>query len=154
MSKISGIKKGDIVRIKFIDLKDIVKKKNKKASYSLISEWELGSNILAFTYGGDFLVKEDAPDSSKDQVLDLVNHLDSGTFDAPEEIIASLEIIEASNKFVSEDHNLVITHIEGKLFVNGEELSNTDENKHLDNFVSFIERYLMARAIENSINKG
>jgi len=154
MSKISGIKKGDIVRIKFIDLKDIVKKKNKKASYSLISEWELGSNILAFTYGGDFLVKEDAPDSSKDQVLDLVNHLDSGTFDAPEEIIASLEIIEASNKFVSEDHNLVITQIEGKLFVNGEELSNTDENKHLDNFVSFIERYLMARAIENSINKG
>lgn len=154
MSKISGVKKGDIVRIKFIDLKDIVKKKSKNASYSLISEWELGSNILAFTYGGDFLVKEDAPDSSKDQVLDLVNHLDSGTFDVPEDIIASLEIIEASNKFVSEDHNLVITQIDNKLFLNGEELSNTDEHKHLDNFVSFIERYLMARAIENSINKG
>lgn len=154
MSKISGVKKGDIVRIKFIDLKDIVKKRNKNASYSLISEWELGSNILAFTYGGDFLVKEDAPDSSKDQVLDLLNHLDSGTFDVPEEIIASLEIVEASNKFVSEDHNLVITQIENKLFLNGEELSNTDEHKHLDNFVSFIERYLMARAIENSINKG
>lgn len=154
MSKISGIKKGDIVRIKFIDLKDIVSKKSKNSSYRLIAEWELGSNILAFTYGGDFLVKEDAPDSSKDQVLDLSNHLDSGTFDVPEEIIASLEIIEASNKFTSEDHNLVITQVENKLFINGEELSNTDEDKHLDNFVSFIERYLIGRAIENSINKG
>ena len=153
MSKITGIKKGDIVRVKFVDLKEIVTKKSKNGSYTLINEWELGSNIMAFVYGGDFLVKQDAPDASKNQVLELVNHLDSGTFDIPEEIISSIEVIEASNKFISEDHNLVITQVENNIFINGEELRNTDSTKHLDNFISFVERYLMNRAIENSINK-
>lgn len=154
MSKLSGIRKGDIVRIKFVDLKALINTKVKSKSYRLISEWELGANIMAFAYGGDFLVKEDAPDISKDQNLSLINHLDGGEFDVPEEIVASIELIDASNRFVSEDHNLVITQMDSTLFLNGEELKNTDEHKHLDNFVSFIERYLMNRAIENSISKG
>ena len=151
MSKISGFKKGDIARIKFIEIRDIVKLKSKKKSYNLISEWELGANILAFTYGGDFLVKEDSPSSSNDQVLEVLNHLDGGSFDVPEEIVSSIELLDVANKFVSEDHNLSLTQMDDVIYVNGEKLENTQDDKHLDNFISFIEKYLMQRAIDNSI---
>jgi hypothetical protein len=151
MSKICGFKKGDVIRVKFIDMRDIVKKKSKNKSYNLISEWELGANILAFTYGGDFLVKEDAPPSGKDQVLEVLNHLDGGSFDIPEEIVDSIQLLDVSNKFVSEDHHLSLTQIDDTIYINGERLENTDEDKHLDNFITFIEKYLMQRAIENSI---
>lgn len=151
MSKISGFKKGDVVRIKFIEMRDIVKMKSKNKSYNLISEWELGANILAFTYGGDFLVKVDAPSSNNDQVLEVLNHLDGGSFDIPDEIVSSIELLDVANKFVSEDHNLSLTQIDDVIYVNGEKLENTGDDKHLDNFISFIEKYLMQRAIDSSI---
>jgi hypothetical protein len=37
------------------------------------------------------------------------------------------------------------------IFVNGEKLENTGDDKHLDNFISFIEKYLTQRAIDISI---
>ena len=151
MSKISGFKKGDIVRIRFIEIRDIVKLKSKKKSYNLISEWELGANILAFTYGGDFLVKEDSPSSNNDQVLEVLNHLDGGSFEVPEEIVSSIELLDVTNKFVSEDHNLSLTQMDDVIYINGEKLENTGDGKHLDNYISFIEKYLMQRAIDNSI---
>lgn len=151
MSKISGFKKGDVVRIKFIEMRDIVKMKSKNKSYNLISEWELGANILAFTYGGDFLVKVDSPSFNNDQVLEVLNHLDGGSFDVPEEIVSSIELLDVANKFVSEDHNLSLTQIDDIVYVNGEKLENTGDDKHLDNFISFIEKYLMQRAIDSSI---
>ena len=151
MGKISGFKKGDVVRIKFIDMRDIVKMKSKNKSYNLISEWELGANILAFTYGGDFLVKSDSPSFNNDQVLEVLNHLDGGSFDVPEEIISSIELLDVANKFVSEDHNLSLTQIDDAVYVNGEKLENIGDDKHLDNFISFIEKYLMQRAIDSSI---
>lgn len=157
MSKISGVKKGDIVRIKFVDMKTIIGTKTttkRGNSVRRIGEWELGSNILAFTYGGDFLVKEDAPEVSKNQILELVNHLDGDTFDVHEEFIDSLQIVDAAAKFVSTDHNLVMVMIENDIFINGDRLENTDDDKHLDNFTNFIERYLVNKAIDSSISKG
>lgn len=156
MSKISGVKKGDIVRIKFVDMKTLISVKHitsRGNTVRLIGEWELGSNILAFTYGGDFLVKEDAPDLSKKQVIELVNHLDGDTFDVPDEFIDTLQIVDAAAKFVSTDHNIALVMIDSDIFINGDKLENTEENKHLDNFTSFIERYLVNKAIENSISK-
>lgn len=156
MSKISGVKKGDIVRIKFVDMKTLIGTKtttSRGTTVRLIGEWELGSNILAFTYGGDFLVKEDSPDMSKKQVLELVNHLDGDTFDVPEQFIHSLQIVDAAAKFISTDHNIALVMIDNDIFINGDRLENTDDDKHLDNFTNFIERYLVNKAIENSINK-
>jgi len=152
MSKISGLKKGEIARVKFKNIKDIVSMKSKTKSYALVSEWELGANILAFTYGGDFLIKENVTSAAnKEEVLELVNHLDGGSFDVPEEIIDTIEIVEASAKFISEDHNLILVMSESDLFINGEKLNNTGEEKLLDNFLSFMEKYLMNRAVNASL---
>jgi hypothetical protein len=155
MSKISGLKKGDIARIKFKEMKDIVAMRSKNSSYALITEWELGANILAFTYGGDFLVKEDVTNASnKEQVLELINHLDGGVFDIPDEVVDKLEIIDAAAKFVSEDHNMILVMSENDLFINGERLENSKEDKHLDNFVTFIEKYLMNRVVNTSLKNS
>ena len=152
MSKISGLKKGEIVRIRFKNIRDIVATKSKNKSHAMISGWELGSNVLAFTYGGDFLIKEDVTSASnKEEALELVNHLDGGSFDIPDEIIDTLEIIEASAKFLSEDHNLILVMSESDLFINGEKLENGKEDKLLDNFLIFIEKYLMNRAVNASL---
>lgn len=152
MSKIAGLKKGDIARIKFKEMRDIVSLRSKNASYALINEWDLGANILAFTYGGDFLIKEDVTNASnKDQVLELINHLDGGTFDIPDEAIEKLEIVDAAAKFISEEHNLILVMSENDLFINGEKLENNKEDKHLDNFVLFIEKYLMNKVVNASL---
>jgi hypothetical protein len=158
MSKISGLKKGDIVKIKFMEMRDIVNlnKKDKKPrrSYQVISEWELGSNILAFTYGGDFIVKEDAPASGKDQNLCVLNHLDGGDFEIAECIIESIQLVDAAQRFISDDHKVAIIVTENDIYINGEKLINTDEDKHLDNFVNLVERYLTNKAINNSLKGG
>lgn len=152
MSKIAGLRKGDIARIKFKEMREIVALRSKNKSYSLINEWDLGSNILAFTYGGDFLIKEDVTSSpNKDEILELINHLDGGSFDAPDEIIDTLEIIDAAGKFVSEEHNLILVMSDNDLFINGEKLENTKEEKLLDNFLIFVEKYLMNRAVNASL---
>lgn len=155
MSKICGLKKGDIVRIKFVEMRDLVGKKTvgKKTgrSYNLISEWDLGANILAFTYGGDFLVKEDSPLPSKDQVLCLLNHLDGGEFEVPEEIIDSIQVVDAALRFISEEHKVAIIVTDTDMFINGEKLSNNDDGKFLDDFHNLIERYLTNKAINNSL---
>jgi hypothetical protein len=157
MNKISGVKKGDIVRIKFKDMRDIVntKETNKRnhKTYTIVSEWELGANILAFTYGGDFLVKEDAPSANKDQSLELVNHLDGGEFDVPERIIDSLEIVDAAHRFVSEEHKVAMIMTETDIFINGVKVENCDDGKFLDDFVKFAERYLTTKAINNSLKE-
>lgn len=155
MGKFDGIKKGDIVRIKFVEMRDFVGVKGTNRhgkSYQLISEWELGSNILAFTYGGDFLVKKDFPDNgtSKD-TLELLNHLDGGEFDIHEEIVEKIEVVDVAHRFVSEEHKLCMLLSDGELLINGEKLSNTDDDKHLDNFVKFVERYLTSKAINESL---
>jgi hypothetical protein len=152
MSKIVGLKKGDIARIKFKEMREIVALRSKNKSYALINEWDIGSNILAFTYGGDFLIKEDVTSSSnKDEILELVNHLDGGAFDAPDEIIDTIEIVDSAGKFLSEDHNLILVMSDSDLFINGEKLENTKEEKSLDNFLVFIEKYLMNRVINASL---
>ena len=160
MSKFSGIKKGDIVRIKFLEMRDLVKVRSRSpakrtgAHYQMISEWDLGANILAFTYGGDFLVKQDAPQSGKAQELEVVNHLDGGEFEIPEEIIDSIEIVDAAHRFVSEEHKLALIMTDNDLFINGTRLENNDDDKFLDDFVTFIERYVTNRAINNSIKES
>jgi hypothetical protein len=152
MSKISGLKKGEIVRIKFKEMRDIVSMRSKNKSYALIGEWDLGSNVLAFTYGGDFLIKEDVTQAAnKEEVLELINHLDGGTFDIPDEVVDTLEIIDAAAKFVSEEHNLILVMSENDLFINGEKLENNKEEKLLDNFVIFVEKYLMNRVVNASL---
>jgi hypothetical protein len=118
----------------------------------LIGEWDLGSNVLAFTYGGDFLIKEDVTQAAnKEEVLELINHLDGGTFDIPDEVVDTLEIIDAAAKFVSEEHNLILVMSENDLFINGEKLENNKEEKLLDNFVIFVEKYLMNRVVNASL---
>jgi hypothetical protein len=152
MSKIAGLKKGEIVRIKFKEMRDIVSLRSKNKSYALINEWDLGSNILAFTYGGDFLIKEDVTCSpNKEEVLELINHLDGGAFDIPDEVVDTLEIIDAAAKFVSEEHNLILVMSENDLFINGEKLENNKEDNLLDNFVIFVEKYLMNRVVNASL---
>jgi len=155
MSKFLGIKRGDIVRIKFVEMRKFIGVKGtsqRGRSYQLVSEWELGSNILAFTYGGDFLVKKDFPEngSVKDS-LELMNHLDSGEFEIYEELVETIEVIDVAHKFVSEDHKLCMVLCDNELIINGEKLSNTDDSKNLDDFVKFIERYLTSRAIDQSL---
>ena len=155
MSKISGLKKGDIVRIRFKEMRDIVgtkkiSKRNNK-SYAMISEWDLGANILAFTYGGDFLVKDDSPSLGKAQVITLLNHLDGGEFEVPEEIVESLEVVDAAQRFISEEHKLAIILNDNDIYINGEKLSNDGDDKHLDKFTNLIERYLANKIINSSL---
>ena len=157
MSRFAGIKKGDIVRVKFIEMRDLVGVKGttkSRKSYQLVGEWELGANILAFTYGGDFLVKKDFPDNASPQeTLELLNHLDGGEFDIPQDIVAAIDVIDAAYKFVSEDHKICMIMSDSELLINGEKLTNTGDEKHLDLFVEFVERYLTSKAINDSLKK-
>jgi hypothetical protein len=157
MSRFAGIKKGDIVRVKFIEMRDLVGVKGttkSRKSYQLVGEWELGANILAFTYGGDFLVKKDFPDNAgPKETLELLNHLDGGEFDIAQEIVATIDVVDAAHKFVSEDHKLCMIMTDSELLINGEKIINTDDDKHLDLFVQFVERYLTSKAINDSLKK-
>ena len=152
MSKFAGVKKGDVVRLKFLPLNELVKVKDKSASHSIINHWNLGSNVLAYVYGGDFLVREDVKITvSQGNILELSNHLDGEDFDVPEDLVESITIVDVTTKFISEKHNLVIVNSNDAIYINGEALTNTDDDMLLDKFLSFAEQIIINKAVENSL---
>ena len=160
MSKFNGIKEGDVVRIKFRSMQDITKEMKMTTKLQYLSEYDIGTNINALMLGGDFVVicaKE--AQAKTDAHIEIDNHHDGGSFHAHEEIIDTIEAIEVANKFVSDEHGIIMIQVADKIYINGELLENQEdeqfldesEKKQLDKFTAFMEKYVIAAAFEGSL---
>lgn len=148
MANFSNIKVGDVVRVKFKDVKDILQK-DISTGKSMIANWRLSNNLLALHSGGDFLVNDI---NTKEKTITLENHLDEDEFEIVEGMVESLELIDVSNKFVSQWHGVNLVILDDSIYINGRELRDEGDEKHLTNFLYCVERYMTSRALEQSLN--
>ncbi len=172
-TKFDGIKEGDIVRIKFKSMSDITKYKKITGKLQYLSEYDIGGNINALLTGGDYVVVSMSEPSAPTPYMTIDNHHDGGVFSVYEEMIETIETIEVANKFLSETHGVLIIQVEDKLYINGELLQNnsqgifnlkaikslggvpaSDEEEigELDQFTQFMEKWLVAKAFEGSLD--
>lgn len=169
MGMLTGIKVGDIVRVKLKPLQQIIEMKNRKDLLQLrhyMNEYNVGSNINFFMIGfGDFPVTEIGENEWKDEhgkttkreYIEIGNHLDNNNTDIYEEIAESVVVIEPNNKFYSGTHGLMITELSGVLYINGVALINDkdaddEDYTQLDKFMAFMEKYITATALEKSLS--
>lgn len=155
----NGIEEGSIVRIKFKTIPEITKNMKASGKLQCLSEYEIGANVNALVLGGDFIViNTEAAKSAQEPNIEIDNHFDGGTFVVYAELIDTIEIIDVANKFASEDHGVIMVQVEDKIYINGELLDNGDpqwapeETGKLDKFVAFMEKFVLAKAFENSIS--
>ncbi len=128
-----GVKKNDIVRIKFKNLNAIIKDSNMPFQ-DLDEHLRLSSNMRAYYNGGDFLVSEDF---NKDDfteffgdVIHLKNHLDSDYgFEVCEYTIETIEIVNDARRFVSSDLDLIVVRVEDELYINGQPIIGDELQK-------------------------
>ena len=160
MSIFDGVEKGSIVRIKFKPIQDIVKNQKITGKAVLLHNYEIGDNIIALTTGGDFIVVcNENKDSKQEPFIEIDNHYDGDTFYAYAEIIDTIEVIDVANKFVSEDHGIIMIQVDDKIFINGQLLTDgesdwaeEDKNKEKQ-FLAFMEKYVISKAFEDSLDE-
>lgn len=132
MFKKLGIKKGDIVNIKFKPVIDIVK--SEKMTFKSADErYAISDNFVAFNIGGDFLVHKVNLNDVDDEHITVINHLDSNFSDQMyvyEEVVDSIQVVDDSeNRFISPEHNLCVIRIDNDLVINGTRLVANEEAK-------------------------
>ena len=154
-----GIEKGSIVRIKFKTIQEIIANQKMTGASVLLHDYEIGGNILALTLGGDFVVIcDEEKDAQQEAFVEIDNHHDGGTFYAYADIIETIEVIDVTNKFVSEDHGIIMIQVEDKIYINGELLHNGSPNLDPEDrdkekrFLSFMEKYVVSKAFEDSLD--
>jgi len=156
----NGIEEGSVVRIKFKTIPEITKNMKLNGKLNFLSEYDVGSNVNALVLGGDFIVVDiDAAKSTQEPNIEIDNHFDGGTFTVFSELIDTIEVIDIANKFASEDHGIVMVQVEDKIYINGVLLDNGDSGwdpkdvNRLDKFVAFMEKFVLAKAFEDSIEE-
>lgn len=157
MNKLVGIKSGDVVRIKFKSIYDITKSMKMTQTLGWLSDYDIGCNVNALVSSGDFVVIGAENINDPDPFIEIDNHLDGGSFSVHNNLIDTIEVIEVTNKFASEDHGIVIIQVDNKLYINGELLSNEKEEVNstepsdLERFTIFMEKFLVTRAFEDCL---
>jgi hypothetical protein len=171
-----GIKKNDVVRIKFKDINSIIK--NSGIPFQdLDDDLRLSSNMRAYFNGGDFLVSEDFDTSLKDSVFGdcvvLKNHFDfDNNLQIYEYTIDTIDIVNDARRFVSSDLDLIVVRVEDELFINGQPLIGDELQKKKDHdrykknnekpyenenrrLLSIFEEFIADLAVKDSIdNRG
>jgi hypothetical protein len=128
-----GIKKNDIVRVKFKDLNSIVKQSGLPFQ-DLDELLRLSSNMRAYYNGGDFLVSEDFDrdnfDSTIGDAIEVKNHFDNDySFLIYEFAIESIEIVNDARRFISSDFDIVVVRVDDELFINGKPVIGDEREK-------------------------
>lgn len=136
MFKGLGIRKNDIVRIKFKNLNDIIDSGD-MPFHDLDDQLSLSNNMRAYYSGGDFVVDEEFSSENTDpkfgEGIRIKNHFDHNyDFMTYESCVDSIEVINDSRRFVSKEMGLVVIKVEGELFINGEPLIGDIHDKKKD----------------------
>ena len=125
--------KGEVVRIKFKTINDIIHASG--CSFSDTTDnYELDDNFKALLVGGDFLVDRVIDSCSftrdiEENFIKVLNHLDGGTFNIFDNMIESVSIVQDAEKFVSTDHNLIVVRVGNDLYINGVSLLGDEEDQ-------------------------
>lgn len=142
----------DIVKIKFKKLEEILLNITKEGNLSIrdvMSHYDLGGHLQALISGGSFRVYDVRGDqdhkrlsennrkqkSSTKQVviadlheIIIEDHLKNGdNWYINEDMIESIEVIQAEESYFSELHALSLMKIDGALYINGELLTKHDK---------------------------
>ena len=170
-----GIKKNDIVRIKFKDLNTLVLGSNMTFG-DLDESLRLTSNMRAYYNGGDFLVGEDFNKENYCSILgdaiSVKNHFDHDyDFLVYDFSLESIEIVSDARRFVSSELDLIVVRVDDELFINGKPLigdiaekkkdfsrrSKNDgvefEDKNMA-LLKIFEEFITDMAMRNSFKKG
>jgi len=128
-----GIKKNDIVRVKFKNLNSIVKE-SCLPFQDLDELLRLSSNMRAYYNGGDFLVSEDFDrdnfDSTMGDAIEVKNHFDNDySFLIHEFAIESIEIVNDARRFISSDFDMGVIRVDDELFINGKPIIGDEREK-------------------------
>lgn len=141
--------KGEVVRIKFKSINDIILASG--CSFSDTSDnYELGDNFKALLVGGDFLVVLEIDETSftrdiNENFIKVLNHLDNGHhFAVYDNMIESISMVEDAEKFVSTDHNLIVVRVGNDLYINGVSLLGNEEEERAEH------NRIMKRAIDKT----
>jgi hypothetical protein len=139
-SVFDGIKEGNVVRLKLKNLfnsSDLLRLKN------IVGNYCIGSNVLLFAArGGDFLVSEV---DTLTKTISITNTLDESDCTLIEEMIESIEVIEPTYKFISQDAVMSLMYINGSICINGQTLAK----ECAEAFLKVAEQILADKAIEN-----
>lgn len=121
--------KGEVIRVKFKTINDIIKVSN-KTFHDTDEYYSLGTNVKAYLLGGDFLVKDAISTEDDTPYIVVQNHLDkSYSFDIHDEVIENIEIVSDAEKFISNDHGIMIVRVEDEMFINGKPLIWDEEEQ-------------------------
>lgn len=144
-SKIMALRphKGDVVNIKFKSINEIMKE-SKSYFHDTEETYNIAENLKAYLSGGHFLVCEvdcgaDDNDDDDDTCISVINHLDcNSSFEVHDFVIDSIEIVNDSEKWISEDHRLMVVRIDNELFINGKPLiwNEKEERKEHENKIT------------------
>jgi hypothetical protein len=139
MFKEIGIKKNDMVRLKFKPVLDVIKSLN--MTFKQADEvYCISENFTAYSMGGDFLVDKvkfkEYEEENEDGCIVILNHFDAKYNDKMyvyKEFIESIEIInDSDNRFISTDLNLCVIRLDNDLVINGNMLIGNQEVKKED----------------------
>jgi hypothetical protein len=142
------IYKDDIVKIKFKKLEDILEtiKKNKEVSLrDAMGLYGLETHLQAIVSGGVFKVTDTCGEKDSKRYADrrkyttanvppdlheiiIEDHITGGEYwYLNEDMIESIEVVQADEVYFSEIHQLSLMKIDGALYINGELLSKNDK---------------------------
>lgn len=115
---------GDVVRIKFKSINQIVSENIKIKTFHEIEEYyKIQDNVKAYIASGDFLVGAalcNDEDHEDDPYIEIKNHIDANyNFSIHESVIESIEIADAAETFMSNDLKLIAVRIGNEMFING-----------------------------------
>lgn len=128
---------GDVIRVKFKPINQIMEEKLGKKSFHEIEDYYgIQSNIKAYIAGGDFLVEgaiTEEEGHEDDPYIQVKNHLDCEYgFDVHENVIESIEIVDAAEIFQSHDLKILAVRIGHEMYINGEPLIWNERQKQAD----------------------
>jgi hypothetical protein len=121
-----GVKKNDIIRVKFKNLNSLIK--DSKMPFSDLDDLvRLSNNMRAYYNGGDFVACEDFDaKNSHDFLGDAIhasNHLDHDyDFHIYDYCIESIEIVNDARRFVCTEMDLIVVRVDDELYINGKPL--------------------------------
>lgn len=169
-----GIKKGDIVKIKWKPLAEIIEfyKKEGYSPSNFLQETELDYQLSALLNDGHYLVdsvntdKDEreipqekrfkrAPNDQKLEEVCISNHNnhDGGEFTFNENFVDEISIEhDAAETYFSDKFNLSIMKIDGGLFINGKMLTKKD-GKLIDILENTISDLAIQKMLEDSTEK-
>jgi len=167
--------KGEVVRIKFKTINDIMAT-SKKDFEDTEDYYAFGFNIKAYLQGGDFIVanalNEDSCENgiAKSNYISIQNHLDHNySFNVYDDVIESIEIVDDAERFVSHDHRILVVRAGDEMYINGNPLiwndgsclvSNIDDEEKVNpnrKLLKMFENFIADLAVKESfkdMNEG